>query len=286
MLNFLPSLGMIPIGFICGILLLGLHRKVIARIQRRPGPPIQQELYHNLKFLVKEVTIPRTASVPITVGISAIIIAIWILGILTLSLGLSLFIIFGVLMTQKIVEHGGGLATGSPYGKFGGVRSVFTTMTELPLFGVLIALVYFQTDTALISEIITYQTAHGALITQIPLAFVAAYVVAFSKIKYSPFAIIYGKDIVSGYQTEHYGVLRSGLLTGESLMVFTWISLLVIVFMGSLPIWGMILVGIALLMSMSFIAALSPLLAPHHSIQFQALILLFIVSVSYILWLV
>ena len=42
------------IAFLAGSLLLGLHRKVIARVQLRPGPPIIQHLLHSLKFFFKE----------------------------------------------------------------------------------------------------------------------------------------------------------------------------------------------------------------------------------------
>ena len=41
------------IAFLAGSLLLGLHRKVIARVQLRPGPPIIQHLLHTLKFFLK-----------------------------------------------------------------------------------------------------------------------------------------------------------------------------------------------------------------------------------------
>lgn len=41
------------IAFLAGSLLLGLHRKVIARVQLRPGPPIIQHLLHSLKFFLK-----------------------------------------------------------------------------------------------------------------------------------------------------------------------------------------------------------------------------------------
>ena len=38
-----------------GLLLLGIHRKLIARIQRRPGPPVWQEILHMLKFSFKTI---------------------------------------------------------------------------------------------------------------------------------------------------------------------------------------------------------------------------------------
>lgn len=47
------------IAFLAGSLLLGLHRKIMARIQLRPGPPIVQHLLHSLKFFFKESSFPK-----------------------------------------------------------------------------------------------------------------------------------------------------------------------------------------------------------------------------------
>ena len=57
------------IAFLAGSLLLGLHRKIMARVQRRPGPPIIQHLLHSLKFFFKETAIPKTVSKPFYIGI-------------------------------------------------------------------------------------------------------------------------------------------------------------------------------------------------------------------------
>ncbi|NTV00739.1 MAG: NADH-ubiquinone oxidoreductase, partial [Methanoregulaceae archaeon] len=37
-------IGYLLFAVFFGLLLLGIHRKVIARIQRRPGPPVWQEI--------------------------------------------------------------------------------------------------------------------------------------------------------------------------------------------------------------------------------------------------
>ena len=50
------------IAFIAGSLLLGWHRKIMARVQKRPGPPIVQHLLHSLKFFFKETAFPKTVS--------------------------------------------------------------------------------------------------------------------------------------------------------------------------------------------------------------------------------
>lgn len=54
------------IAFLIGSLLLGFQRKVMARIQRRPGPPVIQHLLHTLKFYIKESSFPRTLPCPST----------------------------------------------------------------------------------------------------------------------------------------------------------------------------------------------------------------------------
>ena len=60
-----------------GLLPLGIHRKSIARIQRRPGPSIWQEILHMLKFSFKTTWIPVTASSIPLVGVVLIAIGIW-----------------------------------------------------------------------------------------------------------------------------------------------------------------------------------------------------------------
>ena len=52
----------IILAIIAGLLFHGIHRKVIARIQTRPGPPIWQEFLHVMKFSFKQTWIPKTAS--------------------------------------------------------------------------------------------------------------------------------------------------------------------------------------------------------------------------------
>ena len=73
-----------------GLLYHGIHRKVIARIQTRPGPPIWQEFLHTLKFSFKQTWIPKTASQLMFVAIVVIMIAIWVGGLYVLLSGGSL----------------------------------------------------------------------------------------------------------------------------------------------------------------------------------------------------
>lgn len=254
-----------------GLLLLGIHRKAIARIQRRPGPPIWQEILHMLKFSFKSTWIPATASDTLFVGVVLVAIGIWSAALFVLLAGGSILIIFGIYMLHKIVEHGFGLSSGSPYGKFGGVRSVISAASEIPLF-VSVAVVALYTQSLDISSIIQYQKVHGPLLFIVPLAAVAMYLVILSKMPFGPFSIVESKELVSGYKTEHFGVWRAGLQVSNGLKTYVLLFLFITVFMGGIPLWWTLAGMVVLTLSLSFVCALSPMLSPFDSVTVQMVI--------------
>ncbi|ENN96767.1 respiratory-chain NADH dehydrogenase subunit 1 [Methanocaldococcus villosus KIN24-T80] len=256
-------------AFLVGSLLLGFHRKLIARIQGRPGPPVIQYLLHTIKFYFKEITFPITAGNPLYIFIPLFDLSIWLIAlIIAVVLKSSLLILIGIYILQKIVEHGCGLSSGSPYGKMGGVRSVFSAAAEVPLFSA-VAVVYLAVKSTLISDIIAYQQTNGALIFKLPIAAFAFFILLASKSPYSPFGIVKGKDIVSGYMTEHYGLLASIIYIAESISYYVLLWLFITVFLGITGIIPTLAAMVVLTIILSFISALTPLLAPHHSVMLQ-----------------
>jgi energy-converting hydrogenase A subunit J len=95
------------------------------------------------------------------------------------------------------------------------------------------------------------------------------FVLLLSKAPYSPFAITKGKDIISGYETEHFGLLRGYLMMSESIAWYMLLWVFLTVFIGGLsPLWY--LVGmVALSTIVAFINATTPILNPNHSIMMQ-----------------
>lgn len=264
-------IGYLLFAVIFGLLLLGIHRKVIARIQRRPGPPVWQEILHMLKFSFKSTWIPATASNILFVGVVLVAIGIWSAALFVLLAGGSILIIFGIYMLHKIVEHGFGLSSGSPYGKFGGVRSVISAASEIPLF-VSVAVVALYTQSLEISSIVQYQEIHGPLLFIVPLAAIAMYIVILSKMPFGPFSIVESKELVSGYKTEHFGVWRAGLEICNGLKTYVLMFMFITVFIGGIPIWWMLAGMILLTVSLSFACAFSPMLSPFDSVTVQMLI--------------
>ncbi len=254
-----------------GLLFHGIHRKVIARVQGRPGPPIWQEILHTLKFSFKETWIPKTASQTLFVAVVFVAIGIWSGALFLLLSGGSLLLLFAVYLLHKIVEHGMGLSSGSPYGKFGAIRSVISAASELPLLAT-VAVLYFFTGSLSIADIAAYQQVHGPLLILAFPAAAALYLVILSKMHYGPFSIIEAKEIVSGNMTEHFGVWRAGLEVGFALKTYVLLYAFVLLFIGPLPLALTLLLMLLVLVSLSFVCAVTPMLSPYDTVTVQSLV--------------
>jgi len=259
----------VAIAFLVGSVLLGFQRKVMARIQMRPGPPIIQHLLHTFKFFLKESAFPKTAAMPFYIAITAMLCVIWVAAVIVgpVTEG-SLLLFFAIYAIHKIVEHNAGSSSGSPYGKLSCVRAVFSAAAEVPLFAVLI-IIYLKTGTMILSSIVTYQNQHGALLLSIPLAALMFFVLILSKSPYSPFSITKGKDIVSGYETEHFGILRGYLMFSESISWYMLLWIFLTVFIGGLNPVGYLIGMVIITAFVAFINALTPILNPNHSVMTQ-----------------
>lgn len=205
------------------------------------------------------------------VFIVAVSIAIWTGAFYIVFSGGSLLLLFAVFMLHKITEHGLGLSSGSPYGKFGAIRSVMSAASEIPLFAT-IAGIYVVTGSLMISDITRYQEMHGPLLTgAFPIA-IAMYIVILSKMHYGPFSIIEAKEIVSGNRTEHFGVWRAGLEVAYGLKTFVLLAAFVLLFIGAIPWYLMLLAMLIVLISLSFVCAFTPMLSPFDAVALQTVI--------------
>lgn len=257
------------IAFLAGSLLLGLHRKIMARVQKRPGPPVIQYLLHSLKFFFKETSIPKTVSKVFYIGIVFILAVIWIVGVIVGPVAHdSLLILFGVYAVYKIVEHNSGSSSGSPYGKLSCVRAVLSAATELPLFAVIV-LIYIKTGSMNIGQIMAYQSVNGSLAFSIPLAAVMFFMLLLTKSPYSPFAITKDKSLVSGFETEHFGFLRGFMMFSESVAWYVMLWVFLSIFFGPIGAIGYLIGMIIITFITGFINVTTPILAPNHAVMAQ-----------------
>ena len=185
LINVLKYLGYILIFpgflfcFMCGLLLCGIDRKLVAKMQKRVGPPILQPFYDFFKLCGKETIIPAAANKTMfmaapLVGLAALVVIqlfIPIYGFEAFSGMADVIVILYLLLIPAMSSMLGGAASGSPYAGIGLSREMVTIIScELPLVLVFLAVakkVGAAYDSGLcfsLAQIAQYQTEHGSLI--------------------------------------------------------------------------------------------------------------------------
>jgi energy-converting hydrogenase A subunit J len=90
-----------------------------------------------------------------------------------------------------------------------------------------------------------------------------------TKSPYSPFAITKGKEIISGFETEHFGMLRGYIMFSESIAWYILLWLFLTIFFGPISVVGYLIGMIVICIITGFINATTPMLNPNHSVMAQ-----------------
>lgn len=167
-------------AIVVGLFLMGIDRKIVARIQRRVGPPIFQPFIDLVKLARKEVVVPETAHLQAfrlapLLGFAGMMVAVTLIPIAGVYKGLEfsgdLLVVLYLLALPAIALMVGGSASSSPFGAVGFSREMVMMMSyELPLLVVLVTValkVGLATGgiaTFSLSEIVRYQLENGALL--------------------------------------------------------------------------------------------------------------------------
>ena len=257
-LNGLQYLGYILIFpgflfcFVCGMLLTGIDRKLVARMQKRVGPPILQPFYDFFKLCGKETIVPAAASrttflmAPL-VGLAALVVIqlfIPIHGFSAFSGMADIIVILYLLLIPALAAILGAAASGSPYAGVGLSREMVTIIScELPLVLVLLAVaktVGNAMGTGLcfsMSDIADYQVQHGSLITKlsmIPAAIAFAMVIP-GETGSHPFDTAEAEtEICEGMHAEYSGAPLAVFKLSHAIKVLTLTSLFVALFFGGI----------------------------------------------------
>ncbi|WP_425059079.1 NADH-quinone oxidoreductase subunit H [Sporomusa carbonis] len=215
-------------AMIFGLFLMGLDRKLYARLQRRVGPPLHQPFIDVVKLMQKEVLIPRTANqrafqlAPL-IGFAGIMMAVVLIPIAGVYPGLAqsadLLVLLYLLITPALALIIGGSSSSSPFSAVGISREMMLTLFyEIPLLIVLLTVAikagHFYTEAATfsLSKITGFQQQTGPLlldITMLP-AFLAFLCCIPGSIGTVPFDIPEAEtEIVEGPILEYSG---SGLI--------------------------------------------------------------------------
>ena len=255
-INALVYLGYILIfpGFLfcclCGLLLCGIERKIVARMQKRVGPPVIQPFYDFFKLCGKETIIPAAANKTIyllapIIGLTALVVIqlfIPIFSFTAFSGMADVIVILYLLLIPALSEILGASASGSPYAGVGLSREMVTIIScELPLVLILLAVGKVAGNAAgtgvsfSLSAIRDYQTANGCMILKpslIPAA-IAMLLVIPGEIGSHPFDAAEAEtEICEGMLAEFSGAPLAIYKLSHAVKMLTMTSLFAALFLG------------------------------------------------------
>ena len=253
--------------FFAGLLLCGIDRKLVAKMQKRVGPPVLQPFYDFFKLCGKETIIPAAASkttflmAPL-LGLAALVVLqmfIPIHGWSAFSGMADIIVILYLLLIPAMATMMGGAASGSPYAGVGLSREMVTVIScELPLVLVLLAIgkaVGGASVTFSFSQISNYQLTNGSLIlrpSMIPAA-IAFLMIIPGETGNHPFDTAEAEtEICEGLLAEYSGAPLAVYKLSHSIKMFTLTSLFTALFLGGIGT-GIILVDGIIVFALSVV---------------------------------
>ena len=235
--------------FVVGLLLCGIDRKMVAKMQKRVGPPILQPFYDFFKLCGKETIIPAAASkttflIAPLVGLAALVVLqlfIPIHSFTALSGMADIIVILYLLLIPAMSAMLGGAASGSPYAGIGLSREMVTVIScELPLVLVLLAVgkaVGGESVTFSFKEIAEYQIVNGSLITKASLipAAIAMLMIIPGETGNHPFDTAEAEtEICEGLLAEYSGAPLGVYKLSHAIKMLTLTSIFVALFLGGI----------------------------------------------------
>lgn len=238
--------------FLSGMLLCGIDRKLVARMQKRIGPPILQPFYDFFKLLGKETIVPAQANRTVfliapLVGLAAQVVLqlfIPVFGFSAFRGVADVIVILYLLLIPALSVILGAASSGSPYAGVGLSREMVTILAvELPLVLVLLAVaktVGYAMGTGLcfsLSTIVEYQLANGSLITKLSMlpAAVAMLLIIPGETGSHPFDAAEAEtEICEGMLAEYSGAPLAVYKLSHAVKLLSMTSLFVALFLGGL----------------------------------------------------
>jgi ech hydrogenase subunit B len=182
-----------------GGLLMGLDRKITARMQNRVGPPILQPFYDVAKLFAKQNVVANRLQNPFTI---CYLVFAAFTGFLFFEGGNILLIVF-VLTVSSVFLILAAYSANSPYSYIGGERELLLVMAYEPM--VLVTLVgFYKVDHSF--QFYQLVSSGRPMIAYLPAIFLGLLVILGMKLRKSPFDISFSEhahqELVKGVTTD------------------------------------------------------------------------------------
>ena len=228
---------LIPI-LISVALIVWFDRRVWGFVQRRKGPNVVgpfglfQTLADALKYIFKEIIIPASSIITMTLALSAwaviplsekIIISNINVGILYIF-AISSLGVYGIIM--------GGWASNSKYPFLGAIRSAAQMVSYEVSIGIIIINVLLCVGSLNLKDIVLAQEKLWFVVPLFPM-FVIFFISALAETNRPPFDLPEAEaELVAGYQTEYSGMMYAMFWLGEYANILLLCALGSILFLG------------------------------------------------------
>ncbi len=265
--------------FVClvGLLLAGIDRKVLARMQKRIGPPIVQPWYDFLKLMGKETIVPANANRAVFLGAPVVGLASLVVMMLFIPIfGYSAFggsadviVILYLLTIPAVALIVGGSSSGSPFAGIGISREMVTMMAyEFPLIIVLLGVAKVVGGGTLVfsmRSIASWQLSNGCLIAHwalIPAA-IAFLLIIPAEVGTQPFDVAEAEtEICEGPLVEYSGAPLGVFKLNTAVKMFIMTGLFTTLFLGGIDT-GMIWLNAIIYVAISIFLTVLTMTIPH-----------------------
>ncbi len=198
----LVILGTLVLAPLVGGVLMGLDRKLSARMQGRVGPPVVQPFYDLIKLFSKEALVStKMQLVSVYLYLTSVV-----LSVVMLVLGQDLLVLLFVLALGSVSLILGAFSVRSPYSQLGAYRELLLLLSYEPLLALFVVGVYLATGSFMVRDIFRMEQP---LLLTLPLFAVTQILVLAMKMNKSPFDISSShhahQEIVRGILTEFSG---------------------------------------------------------------------------------
>ncbi|MFH0956826.1 MAG: complex I subunit 1 family protein [Candidatus Aenigmatarchaeota archaeon] len=201
-MNVLYGLLFVALAPIIGGIVIGLDRRMTARMQGRVGPPILQPFYDVLKLFEKESAIVTR---PQNLFVFAYLLFMALTGFLFFAGGDLLLVIFAMTLSEIFLVLAA-YSVSSPYSFIGAERELVQLMAFEPIILLSAAGMYLATGSFYVVDI---ASSSVPVILMIPGLFIALACILTMKLRKSPFDLSTShhahQELVKGVTTEFSG---------------------------------------------------------------------------------
>jgi len=196
------TVALVVLSPIIGGILMGIDRKLTARMQSRMGPPLMQPFYDAIKLWGKEPFIASSLQPVLAFGYLGFSVAAFAL----LAFGQDMLLMIFTMAIADLCLIVAAFNSKSPYSNIGARRELIGMMSYEPVMLLAAISIFFVTGSFMIDSI---YVINQPLLTFLPLTFLALIPVLIIDMKKSPFDVSGSghahQELVRGIYTEFSG---------------------------------------------------------------------------------